>query len=239
MSIIIQISELDAVDPEGKKIFTDLHFRLQRGEWACIAGPPGTGKTLLLEFICGELRPKRGQILVADRNVLRIKPEKWRQLRRRMGIVLRAATPIHRRTLEECVTFKLRALDLPYEEAQPKALEVLDLVELADQAEKCPHELNDVEQQLFRLALTLSHDPVLLLLDDPLRNLSSSKEEQFLKVLEQVHLRKRLTVLMMAREAQWADRFPVHLYRLEGGSLRALHPASVAGQGEASETLYD
>jgi ABC-type ATPase involved in cell division len=239
MSIIVQISELEAVDSEGKKIFTDLHFRLQRGEWACIVGPPGTGKTLLLEFICGERRPQRGQILVDDRNVLRIKPEKLRQLHRRMGLVLHDSILIHRRTLEECVTFKLRALDLPPEEARSKTLDILNLVALGDHTEKYPHELDEVVQQLFRLALALSHDPVLLLLDDPLRNLSSGKEERFLKVLEQVHLRRRLAVLMMAREAPWAERFPVHLHALEGGCLRALHPASVAGPESGSDTSYD
>ena len=239
MPIIIQISELDAVDSEGKKILSDLHFRLQRGEWACILGPPGSGKTLLLELVYGEVRPKRGQILVDDRNVLRIKPEKLRQLRRRMGVLLHSAAPLHRRTLAGCLTFKLCALDLPQEEARLKAIDLLDLVELGDQAEKFPDELDEVEQLLFRLALALSHDPVLLLVDDPLQHISSSKGERFLQALERLHLRKRLSILMTAREAGWAECTPVKLYALEGGCLRALHPILVASDESGSESSYE
>lgn len=239
MPIIIQISELDAVDSEGNKILTDLNFQLQRGEWACISGPPGAGKTLLLGLVYGEMRPKRGQILVDDRNVLRIKHEKLRQLRRRMGVLLQDAAPLHRRTLEGCLTFKLRALDLSQEDARLKAIDLLDLVELGDQTEKLPQELDEVEQQLFRLALALSHDPVLLLADDPLQHISSSKGERFLQALERLHLRKRLSILMTAREAGWAERTPAKLYALEGGRLSALQPMLVASGERGSEASYE
>lgn len=227
MAIIIQVSELEAVDPEGKRIFTDLHFRLHRGEWACITGPPGAGKTLLLGFIVGELRPQRGQILVDDRNVLRIHPEKLRQLRRRMGMILEEMALLERSTLEEYVTFKLRALDLSVEEARTKALDTLELVELIDQAKRHPPDLDALGERLFRLGLALSHDPVLLLLDDPLRGLEPTGIERFLTVLEQVHLRKRLSILLTTREAPWAGRFPLHLYALEGGQLQDLHPTPI------------
>ena len=234
MPIIIQISELDALDSEGVKIFSDLHFRLHRGEWACITGPSGSGKTLLLSFIYGELRPKRGQILVDDRNVLRIHFDKLRQLRRRMGVVSSGMAPLERRTLEEYVIFKLRALDLPPEDARTKALDVLELVELGDQAKCHPQEMKEVDQQLFRLGLALSHDPVLLLLDDPLQGLPPADVERFVKVLEQVQMRRRLSILLTTREAPWTDRFHVSLYALESGSLRTLHPTPLAEGG--SET---
>jgi ABC-type ATPase involved in cell division len=237
MAIIIQISELDARDAEGKRTFADLHFRLHRGEWACITGPAGAGKTLLLEFLCGQLRPDRGQILVDDRNVLRVQAEKLRQLRRRMGMILEGMASLERRTLEGYLTFKLRALDaLPTEDARLKALDTLELVGLADQAERYPSELSAVEQQLFRLGLALGHDPVLLLLDDPVRALASTETERFLRVLEEVHLRRRLSILMTAAEASWAERYPVSLYALEGGQLRALHPAPIANRKDGDES---
>lgn len=225
MPIIVQISELTISDAEGNRIFEDLHFQLQRGEWACILGPESSGKTLLLRLIYGDLRPERGQILVGDRNVLRASPERLRQLRRRLGILPEEACQLSRRTLEDSVIFKLRALDFPKEEAQIKALEVLGLVGLGEHAGRCPLELDPVEQQLFQLSLALSHDPVLLLLDDPLRDLPPTGQERLLKVLERVYLHKRLSILMTAREARWGTCFPVNFYALEDKRIRALAQA--------------
>ncbi|OGF56856.1 MAG: hypothetical protein A2Z21_08720 [Candidatus Fraserbacteria bacterium RBG_16_55_9] len=236
MPIIIQISELGAWDPEGQKVFSDLHFRLHRGEWACITGPPGSGKTLLLSFIYGEQRPKRGQILVDDRNVMRIHPEKLRQLRRRMGVVSGGMAPLERRTLEGYMNFKLRALDLLHEEARIKALDVLELVGLGNQVGCHTHEISEADQQLFRLGLAISHDPVLLLIDDPLQGLPPAGVERFVTVLEQVQMRRRMSILMTTREAPWADRFHVNVYVLEGGSLRALHPAAITDSDSGIET---
>ncbi len=236
MPVIVQISELAVRDPEGQKLFDDVHFRLHRGEWAGLIGPSRSGKTLLLALICGMTRPEHGQILVDDRNVLRLSPEKLRQLRRRMGILPECASPLGHRTLEEYVIFKLRSLEYPKEEARLKALEALELVSLEDRLQLHPQELDPAEYRLFQLALAISHDPVLLLLDDPLRDLPPGRGERFLNVLERVHRHRRVSLLMTARGAGWAEHLPVNLYVLENKQIRALHspqPADRKIGGEA------
>jgi len=227
---MVQISELDLFDAEGQTILRDLHFRLNRGEWACIIGQ-GVETSSLLQLICGLLRPKGGQILVDDRNVIRLSPERLRELRRRMGIVLKDEVLPGRGTLQDRLIFKLRALDFPYEEASRRAGEALESVELRERAQCLPCELNGLERQLFKVGLAISHEPVLLLLEEPLEGLTPEEAERFLEVLKRLQLRKRLTILMTTTtttKAYKMEKYPVRLYELKDGSLQSLMPSPAA-----------
>ncbi|GEM_PF-2743713 len=237
MPVMIQISELSLRDPDGKPLFRDLSFRLPRGEWACLVGPPERGRALL-EVVCGLRRPDRGQVLVDDRNVIRLRPEKLRLLHRRLGIVLGDLGLRRRATPEGCVELKLRALELPAEEARARAHRVLSLVGLAHGGGTRPgpgpgpapppanggdtrparqrvEALDPAERRLLQLAVALCDDPVLLLLDAPLEGLSAPEQRRYLQVLEDLFLRRRLTILMTAADPKPLRGTPARLYALE------------------------
>lgn len=221
MAIMIQVSELSLSSVEGQFIFKDLHFRLNRGEWGCIAGQAKSGKTLLLKLLTGQCIPDRGQILVDDRNILRINQEKLRQLRRRLGIALADPVPLGGRSLRECMIFKQRALDETLSDATQRAEQIFEQMGLQKKADELPEALSAVERELFSLGLTLSHDPVLLLLDDPLRAISSATErDRYFEVLERIHLRKRLTTLMTSAPARFPERLPIVYFDLVDGSIQ-------------------
>lgn len=236
MAIMVQISELLLRDEDRQPIFEDLHFRLHRGEWASVVDPKGTGKTALLQLICGERRPDRGQILVDDRNIIRIQPERLRALRRRIGIVPHEPPSLRRQTLSGALVFVRRALGTNRPDAEMKAQEVLALVELNDLAHRAVDELDEPERQRFHLALTLSHDPVLLLLDDPLSGLGDPQRRRYLQLVERLHLRRRLSILMTATDAEAVRDAPSSTYRLQGGQLHPLAEAPVAAT-EAGEEV--
>ncbi len=229
MPVMVQIAELAV--REGKRfLFRDLSFRLGRGEWACLVGPPERGRALL-EVLCGLRRPERGQVLVDDRNVIRLRPEKLRLLHRRLGIVFGELGLRRGTTPEGCIIFKLRALELSAEEAQARAHRALSLVGLgsppdAEVPEGTPNaqgsnrqrrveELSPGERRLLQLAVALCDDPVLLLLEEPLEGLSPPEQRRYLRALEEVFLRRRLTLLMTARDPEPLRGSPALLYALE------------------------
>ncbi|MBI1730656.1 ATP-binding cassette domain-containing protein [Candidatus Acetothermia bacterium] len=236
MPIMVQVSELSLSDAEGRGIFKDLHFRLNRGEWGCLCAPPGLGKSLFLRMLMGQCKPDHGQILVDERNILRINAEKLRQLRRRLGVVLEDHASFGNRVVRETLLFKLRALDFSEEDASQRTDVVLELVELSGKAGQLPQSLSESERELFALALALSHDPVLLLLDEPLQKISSPQEkEKYLNVLVRIHLRKRLTTLMTTAAETFPDRFPILCFDLKDGKMQerqASAPASEQGEPE-------
>lgn len=235
MAIMVQISELTLRDEDRQPIFEELHFRLHRGEWASIVGPEGTGKTALLQLICGERRPDRGQILVDDRNIIRINPERLRDLRRRIGVVPHQPPSLRRQTLMGALVFVRRALGATRPDAEMKAQEVLALVELNGLADRAVDELDELERQRFHLALVLSHDPVLLLLDDPLSDLDDSQRRRYLQLLERIHLRRRLSIVLTTAKANAIDDAPSSTYRLHDNKLRPMSETAVATSATSEE----
>lgn len=235
MAIMVQISELMLRDEDQRAVFEDLHFRLHRGEWASVIGPQGSGKTALLQVICGEIRPDHGQILVDDRNISRIHPDRLRELRRRIGIVPRNPPTLRRQTLRGALVFVRRALGTSPPDASMKAQEVLSLVELADLGDRAVDELNEPERQRFHLALALSHDPVLLLLDDPLSELDDPQRRRYLQLLERLHLRRRLSILTTTTQAEAVHDAPSSTYRLQEGTLYPISDSALAAVGTSGE----
>lgn len=222
MPIMVQISELSCSSPEGVPLFCDFHLQLERGNLLCVVGQPGTGKTLLLSFLCRELRPPRGQILIDNCNILRLSPERFRRLRFRIGVVPQQEEPLLHRTLAGNLRFKLRALSFSAANATQRARETLQAVGLSAQEDRYLSNLSPAEARIFQLALAICSDPALLLFDDPTSRLGASESERLLAVLRSVQQRRRLSVLVTSRTAAVADALGAPLVSLKSPAQRPL-----------------
>jgi len=216
---MIQVSELSFYTDEGRVILDNVHLRVEWGEWLFLIGPPGAGKTVFLQLLVGELQPRRGQILVNERNVTRLGPERLRQLRRTMGIVPQQPLVLNQRTVMRALIFKLRALGLPQDEAERRASETLEALGLAGLASRPPQELAPVEQALVQIALAACNDPILLLADEPCRRLEEEGTHAVLGALDRLHRRKRLTMVTTAEDEGLAAKFGTRSVFLRDGRL--------------------
>lgn len=211
---MVQISELSYASPQKEPIFSDFHLRVERGSLLCLVGEAGVGKTLLLSLLCREQWPTRGQILVAGRNIVRLSPEHFQHLRYQIGVVPQRPQPPLQRTLTALLRFRLRALDCPTAELEPRINGTLRAVGLSAQRDRPPAELAPGERRVFQLALALSSDPLLLLFDDPTSGLSPAEGRQVLETLRQVQQRRRLTVLATSRLSKTAELLDAPLVEL-------------------------
>ncbi len=227
MSLLVQVSELQFVTPEGKKILEDVTLRVNHSELVFLVGPPSSGKSVILRLLCHELRPQRGQILVDDRNVTRLHASKLPAFRRRLGIVPQELV-LPQRTVVETLAFKLRSLGFPPEDATSMIDEVLETVKLRAVAETLVPELDPAQQKLFTLALAVCHNPVLLLVDEPFAGLEYKDAERVLEGLKAVHERKRVAMLVATRERGWAVRSGARIVYLWAGRTYEEAPAEEA-----------
>lgn len=184
--IAVQVSELCFVTEEGVAVFEDLSFTLLRDEIKFVVGPTLSGKTLLLKLILRELRPTRGQILVAGRNILRLNRRKLAKLRERIGFVPHPPVVLPRRTVEENLRFKLRALGIKGERAEEGVEKALSLTGLGPLKGLSAYELGEGERRVLAMAVAICNDPVVLLCDEPFRGLAPSEQDRVMEVLRAI-----------------------------------------------------
>jgi iron(III) transport system ATP-binding protein len=155
-------------------VVRDLSFTLGNGEIGCLLGASGCGKTTVLRLIAGFEQPTLGTVRLRDETVASprkcLPPEK-----RRIGMVFQDYALFPHLTVAANIGFGLR---------EKSALvgrridEMLELVGLAGQGAKYPHELSGGQQQRIALARALAPQPHLLLLDEPFSNLDVDLRER-------------------------------------------------------------
>ena len=152
-----------------------LDLKIEQGEIVTLLGPSGCGKTTTLRMIAGFEQPSTGKISIGDQVVYddhrSLPPEK-----RGIGMVFQDYALFPHLTIEKNVMFGLNKWRRS--ERKERALEVLELVGLADYANRLPSELSGGQQQRVALARALAPRPHVVLMDEPFSNLDAGLREK-------------------------------------------------------------
>jgi putative ABC transport system ATP-binding protein len=145
------------------------------GEFVSVVGRSGSGKSTLLNLIAGIDRPTAGRVSVAGTAIHELNHDRlaaWRG--RTVGIVFQFFQLLPALTAAENVMLPMDfSGTLPSSRRRARAMELLERVEVADQADKLPATLSGGQQQRVAIARALANDPPLLLADEPTGNLDS------------------------------------------------------------------
>ncbi|UXI66859.1 ABC transporter ATP-binding protein [Tahibacter amnicola] len=180
---------------------SDVDLEIRAGEFVAIAGQSGSGKSTLLNLIAGLDRPSRGEVMVDGHAVHSLSERalsRWRG--NHVGIVFQFFQLMPTLTAAENVMLPMdfcgrwRA-----SERRPRALELLQRLGVADQADKFPATLSGGQQQRVAVARALANGPRLLLADEPTGNLDSRSADALLDLLASL-VRDGLTIAMVTHE---------------------------------------
>ncbi len=199
--------------PVGNDEITILHgisFDVYPGEFVSIVGPSGNGKSTLLNMVTGIDRPSDGEVIVTGKPVHSMTENelaKWRG--QEVGIIFQFFQMLPSLSLLQNVTLPMEfAWMYTRAERRERAMELLDMVGLADQATKLPGMVSGGQQQRAAIARALATDPPLLVADEPTGNLDAKTAGQvfdlFMKLVEE----QGKTMLMVTHDAELADRIP-------------------------------
>ncbi|MBQ6248457.1 MAG: ATP-binding cassette domain-containing protein, partial [Kiritimatiellae bacterium] len=117
-------------------------FGVQKGEFFSLLGPSGCGKTTLLRMLAGFEQPDAGRILLDGRDITRLPPDK-----RQVNTVFQNYALFPHLTIWDNIAFGLRLRRVPKPEISSRVEEMLDLIQLRDQAQKKPTQLSGGQKQ--------------------------------------------------------------------------------------------
>jgi putative spermidine/putrescine transport system ATP-binding protein len=172
---------------------------LQEGELVALLGPSGCGKTTALRVLAGFETIDSGRILVDGVDQARIPAQ-----RRDMGMVFQSYSLFPNMTALDNVAFGLRMRKVSGKERRARALEQLDLVGLASEADKYPHQMSGGQQQRVALARALAIEPRVLLLDEPLSALDAKVRVQLREQIRVLQTRLKITTLFVTHDQEEA-----------------------------------
>ncbi|MEW2496499.1 ATP-binding cassette domain-containing protein [Streptomyces nodosus] len=182
----------------------DLHVR--EGEVYGVIGQSGAGKSSLIRCVNLLERPTAGTVTVAGQDLTALAgrgPRAGRELRQarsRIGMIFQHFNLLSSRTVQDNVELPLEILGRSGKERSGKALELLDLVGLADKAKAYPAQLSGGQKQRVGIARALAGDPKVLLSDEATSALDPETTRSILQLLRDLNRRLGLTVLLITHE---------------------------------------
>ncbi len=179
----------------------NVSFEIDQGEFAAVVGRSGCGKSTLLN-LCGAMDfPTTGEVRIDGQITSRLNDAALTRLRRqKIGFIFQSFQLLHTLTIAENVELPLM---LAGEKNTRRAVrERLNWVELADLADRYPHQISGGEQQRTAIARALVHNPRLLLADEPTGNLDSVTGDIILQLLQRTAHELRVAVVMATHGAE-------------------------------------
>jgi putative ABC transport system ATP-binding protein len=177
------------------------------GDFLAIVGKSGSGKSTLINMITGIDRPTAGDIVIGGTHINDLAESPlalWRGTH--VGVVFQFFQLLPTLTIAENVMLPMDFCNtLPSRQRRGRALELLELVGIAEQAEKLPAALSGGQQQRAAIARALANAPALLVADEPTGNLDSHTADTVLALFSYLS-DTGTTVVIVSHERDIAER---------------------------------
>ncbi|HEY3605045.1 MAG TPA: cell division ATP-binding protein FtsE [Sporichthyaceae bacterium] len=196
----------------------EVSLEIAKGEFVFLVGASGSGKSTFLRLVLKEERPTTGSIHVLGKDLARLSNWKVPTLRRQIGTVFQDFRLLPNKTVNENVAFALEVLGKSRGVVRKVVPEVLELVGLADKADRMPDELSGGEQQRVAIARAFVNRPLILIADEPTGNLDPTTSVGIMKLLDRIN-RTGTTVLMATHDQAIVDQMRKRVIELETGRM--------------------
>lgn len=203
---LIELRSLTKTYEEGgrqRMVLCDASAAIERGEFVVLVGRSGSGKSTLLNLLSGIDLPTSGEVVIDGVSISRLSERERTLFRRdRIGFVFQFFNLIPTLTVEENLLLPLELKGKVDPEQRRAALALLDEVGLGDRRDTYPDRLSGGEQQRVAVARALSHDPLLVLADEPTGNLDLETGLQVLEILDRLTRQAGKTMVMVTHSPE-------------------------------------
>jgi ABC-type lipoprotein export system ATPase subunit len=194
----------------------DVSLELEPGEFVVLTGPSGSGKTSLLSLIGALDRPTAGRVLVDGEPLAASSDARARYHRELVGFVFQHHHLLGHLPARANVELPLLGAGMGRRERRERATDLLREVGLAHRLEELASHLSGGERQRVAVARALANDPRLLLADEPTGALDSDSAQRVLDLLEDVRVRRGMTMLVVTYDPLIGERADRVLHMRDG-----------------------
>ncbi len=207
MSILSVANVSYSYEGTKKLIFENVNVDFEKGKIYSIIGKSGAGKTSLLSLIAGLDNCKEGNILYNDKSLNSIDKDNYRA--KDIGVIFQGYNLLTNTSALENILLSMNISGVAVDDKKAYALELLNKVGIDNEtAKRKVLKLSGGEQQRVAIARAISHNPDIIIADEPTGNLDNETESEILTILEQLAHKEDKCIIIVTHStkvAQFAD----------------------------------
>lgn len=207
---MLKALNLNKIYKNGKKdlhVLKNVNIEIKKNETLAVIGPSGAGKSTLLHLLGGLDLPSSGQVIFENVDLGGLSDSELSLIRNdRIGFIFQFYHLLPEfNALENVILPALLNKHKNKNQAEVRALELLNLVGLSDRINHRPNELSGGEQQRVAIARALMNEPDLLLCDEPTGNLDSDNGKQVCSLLLKLKEKNNTTIVIVTHDPNIAS----------------------------------
>lgn len=203
---------------KGVEVLKGINETIEKGEKVVIVGPSGSGKSTFLRCLNRLEEPTGGEIWFEGTNICDKKCD-INRLRRKMGMVFQQFNLFAHLSVRENITLApVRLKMMTQEEADKRAVGLLERIGLADKADAYPSQLSGGQQQRIAIVRALAMNPDVMLFDEPTSALDPEMVGEVLELMRQL-AREGMTMVVVTHEMGFAREVATRVLFMDEGRI--------------------
>ena len=222
-----------------KEVLKDISANVEKGKVISIIGPSGSGKSTFLRCLNVLETPTSGKIIFDGQDLTHISEKELDILREKMGMVFQSFNLFpNMNVIENVKLAPMKVKGVSEEEAEKRALELLDKVGLKDRAKQYPSSLSGGQQQRVAIARALAMDPEVMLFDEPTSALDPEMVGEVLKVMRDL-ADSGMTMVVVTHEMGFAKEVADQIWFMADGYVQEVGTPEEVFEHPTSERAKD
>ena len=220
-SILIQdVSKTFETKDGSVQALNHVSLSIETGDIYGIIGMSGAGKSTLVRCMNFLEVPSEGKVLIDGKSLSESSPKELRKEREKIGMIFQHFNLLMQKNVLENVCFPLYIQGKKKAEARAKALELLEIVGLADRAKAYPAQLSGGQKQRVAIARALASDPQILLCDEATSALDPQTTSSILELLQDINQKFGITIVIITHQMSVVREICTHVAIMKDGEVK-------------------
>ena len=220
-SILIQdVSKTFETKDGSVQALNHVSLSIETGDIYGIIGMSGAGKSTLVRCMNFLEVPSEGKVLIDGKSLSEFSPKELRKEREKIGMIFQHFNLLMQKNVLENVCCPLYIQGKKKAEARAKALELLEIVGLADRAKAYPAQLSGGQKQRVAIARALASDPQILLCDEATSALDPQTTSSILELLQDINQKFGITIVIITHQMSVVREICTHVAIMKDGEVK-------------------